>query len=117
MITDWSGIAYEYAFTTKKPVLFINTPMKVMNPKYEEIPVEPFNVWCRSEIGQELEVNELKNIDKVVDDMLKSNKEYNKKITDITNEYVYNIGHSGEVGAEYIIDCIQKKISERSQNK
>ncbi len=32
LITDWSGIAYEYAFTTLKPVLFINTPMKIMNP-------------------------------------------------------------------------------------
>ena len=35
MITDWSGIAYEYAYTTQKPVLFINTPMKVMNPEYQ----------------------------------------------------------------------------------
>ena len=38
-----------------------------------------------------------------------------KKITDITNEYVYNLGHSGEIGAEYIIECIQQKISERSK--
>ena len=27
MITDWSGIAYEYAYTTCKPVLFIDTPL------------------------------------------------------------------------------------------
>ena len=117
MITDWSGIAYEYAFTTKKPVLFINTPMKVMNPNYEEIDVKPFNIWCRSEIGEELEVNELKSIDKTVDNMLKSNTEYKKKITDITNEYVYNLGTSSEVGAEYIIKCIQDKVSERSKQK
>ena len=47
--------------------------------------------------------------------MLKSSKEYEKKITEITNDYVYNLGHSGEVGAEYIIKCIQDKISERSK--
>lgn len=28
LITDWSNISFEYAFTTKRPVLFINTPIK-----------------------------------------------------------------------------------------
>ena len=115
MITDWSGICYEYAFTTKKPVLFINSPMKIMNPNYEEIDVEPINIWCRNKIGKELELNKLDTIDKEVENMLKSSKEYKKKITDITNEYVYNLGKSGEVGAEYIIECIQNKINERSK--
>ena len=43
MITDWSGITYEYAYTTKKPVLFINTPMKIMNPIYDKINDNPIN--------------------------------------------------------------------------
>ena len=115
LITDWSSIAYEYAFTTKKPVLFINTPMKVMNPDYKKIDVVPFNVWCRSEIGEQLELNEIKNIAKTIDTMLKSSSKYKDKITKITNEYVYNLGTSAEVGANYIIKCIQEKVSERSK--
>ena len=87
------------------------------NPDYKKIDVVPFNVWCRSEIGRELELNQIDSIDKVVDDMLKSSKDYNKKITDITNEYVYNLGTSSEKGAEYIIKCIQDKVSERSKKK
>ena len=51
MITDWSGIAYEYAYTTCKPVLFIDTPMKIMNPEYKKIGIEPLNIWMRYEIG------------------------------------------------------------------
>ena len=39
MITDWSGITYEYAYTTKKLVLFIDTPMKIMNPEYEKMKI------------------------------------------------------------------------------
>lgn len=54
MITDWSGIAYEYAYTTCKPVLFIDTPMKVMNPEYKKIDVEPINIWMRESIGATL---------------------------------------------------------------
>ena len=117
MITDWSGIAYEYAFTTKRPVLFINTPMKIMNPEYEKIKVEPFNIWCRSKIGEELEVNKLKNVDKTVDKMLKSSKEYNNKIDKVLKDSVYNLGNSAEAGAEYIIKCIQEKVNERSKKK
>ena len=114
MITDWSGIAYEYAFTTKRPVLFINTPMKIMNEDYKKINVEPFNIWCRNEIGQELEIKDIKKIDKVVSEMLKSSSKYNKKIEKVLNDSVYNIGNSSEIGAKYIIETIQKKIKERS---
>ena len=117
MITDWSGICYEYAFTTKKPVLFINSPMKVMNSNYEEIGIEPINIWCRNKIGEELDLDQLDDIEKTVDNMLKSSKEYKKKINDMTNEYVYNLGTSGEKGAEYIIECIQNKVSERSKKR
>ena len=51
LVTDWSGIAYEYAFTTLKPCLFINTPMKVMNPDYRDIGLEPFDLVIRNQIG------------------------------------------------------------------
>ena len=117
LITDWSGICYEYAFTTKKPVLFINTPMKIMNPNYEEIKVEPINIWCRTKIGEELDLKDLNKIDKLVDKMLKNQKTYQKKINDIVDEYVYNLGKSGEVGAEYIIKYVQDKIEERRKDK
>ena len=113
MITDWSGIAYEYAFTTKKPVIFIDTPMKIMNPEYKKIDVEPFNIWARNYLGKVVKLDETSSIDKVIKDMLKSSKKYNKEIEKLEKDYVYNLGISGEKGAEYIIDVVQKKIKER----
>lgn len=59
MITDWSGIAYEYAYTTCKPVLFIDTPMKIMNPEYKKIGIEPLNIWMRYESGVYLSLMKL----------------------------------------------------------
>ena len=115
LITDWSGIAFEYAFTTKRPVVFIDTPMKIMNPEYEKIGVVPFNIWARNEVGTSVKLNELKKIDKIVDEMLSSKDKYNKKISKLVEENVYNIGKSGEVGAKYIIKTIQDKVKERSK--
>ena len=113
MITDWSGIAYEYSYTTLKPVLFINTPMKVMNPEYKNIGVTPINISLREEIGCSLNLDELEKIDTVVDTMLADVDAYHTKIELFVNEYVYNLGNSAEVGAKYIIKQITKKINER----
>lgn len=116
LITDWSGIAYEYAFTTKKPVLFINTPMKIMNPHYKDIKIEPYTIWSREVIGKSIAPDKLKDVNKVVKSLI-GNKEYTKKITDLLNDSVYNIGCSGEAGAKCIIECIQERIEERSKNE
>ena len=70
MITDWSGIAYEYAYTTCKPVLFIDTPMKIMNPEYEKIGVEPINIWMREEIGRVVKPEEIGSAARVIAEML-----------------------------------------------
>ena len=117
LITDWSGIAYEYAFTTHKPVLFIDTPMKIMNPEYEKINVEPFNIWARNEVGEVLKVDEIKNINQVAQKMIDNQKEYSEKIEKMLKEYVYNIGKSSEVGAQYILKSIKNKIEEKKGGK
>ena len=116
MITDWSGIAYEYAYTTKKPVLFIDTPMKIMNPEYKKISVEPINIWSRKELGEVISIDECKNIDKTVEKMLSESAKYSEKIKKLVDDTVYNIGHSAEVGANYIISAVKEKINERKKN-
>lgn len=117
MITDWSGVSFEYAFTTQKPVLYINTPMKVMNPDYQKIGAEQINVSLRNEIGYSLDTDKLDSIDEVVDKMFQSKDEYYEKIGNYVNEYVYNLGNAAEVGGKYIIGQLQKKIKERKGEK
>jgi YidC/Oxa1 family membrane protein insertase len=117
MITDWSGIAYEYAYTTKKPVLFVNTPMKVMNPEYEKIDTVPLNILLRDEIGCSVNLEDIGSIGQKVKDLLDNSKDYNDKIENFVKEYVYNHGTSSEVGAKYIISAIKNKINERKETK
>ena len=117
MITDWSAIAYEYAYTTKRPVIFIDTPMKIMNPDYKKINIEPFNIWCRNIIGEVVPVNQINEINNVIKRTLENKDKYTKEITDLLNNNVYNLGSSSEKGATYIIKIIQKKIKERKNSK
>ena len=117
MITDWSGIAYEYAYTTCKPVLFINTPMKVMNPEYEKIGVEPINIWMRHSIGKSVNPDEMDKVAGVVEDMFNNSEAYSRQIDEFVHEYVYNLGNSAKVGGDYIINAVVRKIKEAKEAK
>ncbi len=109
MITDWSAIAYEYAYTTLKPVLFVNTPMKIMNPEYQRIDTVPINVMLRDEIGRTIETDRLEYILPTIMDMLSHTSEYESAIEAFVSMYVYNLGRSDEIAAKYILKNLQKK--------
>jgi len=117
LITDWSGIAYEYAYTTEKPVLFINTPMKVMNPEYERIEVPPLNIVLREEIGCSLDLEELGQVVDRVEMLLREKDSYADQIHAFVEEYVYHLDDSAEVGANYIVSSLQNKIKARQGEK
>lgn len=113
MITDWSGIALEYAFATCKPVLFIDTTMKVMNAEYQKIDTIPINIWIRDEIGAVVKPDEMDRVPEVVADMFAKSEQFNQKISRLVGEYVYHLGNSAEIGANYIIQQLVKKVSAR----
>lgn len=117
LITDWSSISQDYAFTTKKPVIFIDTPPKIMNPDYKQIDTEPINFWIRNEAGTVVKIEELGRLDEIVRDMLNRRGEYREKITALTERCVYNLGSGAEAGGKYIIEAVQKQIKKRKENQ
>lgn len=104
VITDWSSIAFEYSFATLKPSLFINTPMKVMNEDYEELGITPIDIELRNKIGRSVDTDQLATLPQVVEELWNNNAFSRKSLEMIRNEYIYHIGHSGEIGAAYIMD-------------
>lgn len=117
LITDWSSISQDFAFTTKKPVIFIDTPMKVMNPDYKDLDIEPINIWIRNEAGRLVKIDELGTLDETVRDMLSRSEEYREKITALTERCVYNLGKGAEVGGKYLIEAVQNQIKKRKENQ
>ncbi|GAB4092200.1 hypothetical protein [Flaviaesturariibacter terrae] len=51
LVTDRSGIALEYAFARKRPVLFIDTPPKVYNRNYTDLGLVPVEDSLRPQLG------------------------------------------------------------------
>lgn len=113
MLTDWSGIAYEYAYTTLKPVLFINTPMKVMNPEYQKIDTVPLNILLREEIGSSLDTDQLAQVGDTAARLLTEAPIYREKIASFVSEYVYNPDTGAKVGATYILEQLKQKMKKK----
>lgn len=109
LISDWSGIAYEFAFATEKPVLFIDTPMKVMNPEYSRLGITPLEITLRNEVGKSLGEEELSKAAQAVRELIDDRGYYAQKSKALREQYFYNFGRSGEVGAKYILHSLQKK--------
>ena len=113
LISDWSSIAYEFAFATKKPVLFINTPMKVMNPEWEKIGVEPFSIYMREVLGASVDPDKIEEAREKTAYLLENADEYRDVITKAVNDYIYNVGTSGEVHGRFILDVVFRQIRRR----
>ena len=103
LITDWSGIAYEYSYTTGKPSLFINTKIKLLNSNWEKLGIIPLEISLRDQIGQSLNKNELIKINDVIKGMLETTDKWEKQIEEVRKKNIYNPGCSGSIAAEYIL--------------
>lgn len=104
LVTDWSSIAFEYAFSTLKPVLFIDTPMKVVNPDFQELSVIPIDIELRNKVGVSLKPEQIAEIGAAADKLLREEQFSKEAMEEMRDYYIYNIGNSGRVGAKYIID-------------
>lgn len=109
LVTDWSGIAFEFSFTTDKPSLFINTQMKVVNEDWQKIPLVPFDITARSKVGRQVEKSQVKDLAPVVEELLAHQEDYKERIAALKRQHFYNLGRSGEVGAQYIIHRLRRR--------
>ena len=115
VVTDWSGIAFEFAYATKKPCLFINTPNKVMNPEYDRIPCIPVEVSLRDRLGISLEEDMAGTADKAIQQLLDHPEEYRQSIEKAMEDSLFHPGHSAEVAGRYIIEAVDKKEKQHKE--
>ena len=113
LITDWSGISMEYSFVTRHPCIFINTPMKVLNPEYTRYQAVPALLEVRGKIGVCFEPTDVAGIAAAAEGMLSGAVLPPEEVAAIAEQYVYHIGESGRIGASYIINILKERQKER----
>ena len=109
LITDWSGIGFEYAFVCERPVIYVDVPKKVYNKEYEKIGLEPFEISIRDKIGEIVSIQNIETIPERIEFLYGHVTEFKSKIEKIHNNVIFNIGESGKVMANEIIRIINEK--------
>ncbi|MDR3363345.1 MAG: membrane protein insertase YidC [Clostridiales Family XIII bacterium] len=117
VITDWSSIAMEFSYATKKPSLFVNTPMKVMNPAYGRIPSVPLDIALRDELGVSVDIERIDGIADIAADLIAQKGLWRERIETALKHYVYNIGDGSRIGGDYIISRVAYAGSLRDFSK
>lgn len=107
MITDWSGIAFEYAFALMKPILFIDVLPKVRNPDYCEISTPPLEVALRAELGGLLAVGEIMDAPIRIKELVSAARFHRDRLRFLRSQWVFNVGTSALAGAAAIRDVLQ----------
>ncbi len=114
LITDWSGIAPEFCFSTGRPALFINTKIKCLNPNWENLGLTPVEISLRNEIGVSLNPDELDRVRDTVAELIENTPTYRERIDARFATLIYNHGHAGEAGARYILSSLMKKREKKA---
>ena len=109
LITDWSGIGYEYAFVCERPVIYVDVPKKSHNKEYEKIGLVPFEISIRDKIGEIIPVQNIETIPERIEFLYSHGNNFENKIQKIRNDAIFNIGESGKVTASEIIRIISEK--------
>ena len=109
LVTDWSSIACEFSFTTMKPSIFIDTPMKTCNPQWEELGIEPTDISIRNEIGVSVATGDLDRLPSIVDDMVSFPEKWASRIEETRASMIYNLGRGGEVAGSYLLARVLEK--------
>ena len=107
MISDWSGISMEYAFTFERSVIFIDVPKKILNPDADDLPLEPIEISIRKKIGHIVSTNNIREIQNIINNLNNNTEDFKKQLKLIRQNTVFNISTSSKIGANYIEKLIQ----------
>ena len=102
LISDWSAMAIEYSLGLGKPVLFVDVPPRVRNPKYTELGLEPLEVRIRHQLGTVLPLDRVAAAPDYAGDLLRRAAEFRDRGLQLREEWTFNFGRSVEIGAREI---------------
>ena len=105
MISDLSGVFWDYAFLYSKPVLLLKTEFDTIEGfEGSELDYKMWELRERDRLGREFDENEIDNISQLVNKLIVDPP--SRQLEELKRESVYNFGEAGEVAARQILDIV-----------
>jgi len=106
MVSDLSGVIFDYAFVYEKPVITLDYELDIKNFEHEDLEGP---VWER-EIGRSLGAfvsdDNLDMLPKIIMDIL-SRRNLRNEMRELRETSIFNFNHAGEVAAKQLIELLE----------
>jgi hypothetical protein len=111
LISDWSGVAIEYAFACEKPVIFIDVPKKRNNPEDDRLGLVPIETSIRDKIGRIVSPTQLKDLANIIEELYADQAGFIEDIRRARTECVFNLGSGVDKSVAAILDIENNRTS------
>jgi hypothetical protein len=101
MVSDYSGVALEYAFLRLRPVVFVDVPKKVLNADWEELGILPSELALRERLGT-LTPPDAAAVSSAVRQSILTAEKWVPAIGALRERYVFSFGSCGPAAADEI---------------
>ena len=102
LISDYSGIVFDFAFVMERPVLIMDAAPSLNFYDAYDIPWEVWDFAAQKEIGRKLSLEDLPRIREIAHDML-ADPDFEARLRSFRESSVYNFGCAGPVIADRLI--------------
>ena len=109
MISDFSGAAFEYAFGTSRPVLFVDVARKTKNKNWKLLGLDTFEDKMRFQLGTVIDPSSVKSIGDQAKSLINNQNKHAQRIAEIRSKSIYNFGNASQSGAAVIDQILNNK--------
>ena len=89
--------------------------MKVSNPDWQELGLEPTDISLRTQVGRTLEMDDLDGFADEVAAMLSEKEDWHGRISEVRDALIFNLGHSAQVAGEFLLETVLVKQGQRRE--
>jgi CDP-glycerol glycerophosphotransferase (TagB/SpsB family) len=104
LISDLSGVIFDFNFVFEKPVIAINSKIPKFGQEAEFVSREPWEIINLEKVAKVLKDEDIENIDKHINEALEKNLKNDVK--NFREASLFNYGYAGRVAAEQILKKI-----------
>jgi hypothetical protein len=107
LVSDLSGIIFDYAFIYKKPVISIDAPVITEGLEVEDMKLgDLWELTMREKLGRLVNEKDIANLGEIAEDVLKTFD--NNNIDTLIAEHVFNFGKAGKIAAQQLLEISSK---------
>ena len=106
MISDFSGIVFDYAFIFKKPVITVKFDVNLNGLDANHMSKGLWEMGMLNKIGRQIEREEIGDLPRLVNEFVNQSS-WASKSSNLRDKHLFNYGKTGDIAADQIGSILQ----------